>query len=557
MQNRQKTKKSGMGLEKFSHVVIGLISLSFIALVGTTFYCNSLYKLSLQQYVQGHDVSQGITDMVAFGLQMGQATRNIILDPKNPQAYKNFAWANDNFKQNLENLDSSKYLEASIFSKDDTKHVAKELKEIRQLWSDDLLLHRQAQTWGKEQKQAEAIQLLNEKETPLWRQYRAKMLELRKFMQGKMQHLLSSIKDREVKLQRMTWTIIGFIFLLLLFVAWRWQHAFREVGRHSQALNSQAASLEDISLAMTNTSQQLAEGATEQAASLEETSSSLEEMAAMTRQNANHAGEANTLMQETGRVVQEADHSMNDLTKSMREISQASDETAKIIKTIDEIAFQTNLLALNAAVEAARAGEAGAGFAVVADEVRSLAMRAADAAKNTAALIEGTVSKIKGGTDLVFKTAEAFKQVTDSTAKVKELVEEIATGSYEQAESAEQINKAVAEIDKVVQKNAANAEESAGASRELSYQSGQMKVIIGDLIALVAGGSNRGNGLAASESGNTRSYLGLYPQAASEAGPGRSRPPKLITARIKEKAGAGKISPERLIPLDSENLKEI
>ena len=134
----------------------------------------------------------------------------------------------------------------------------------------------------------------------------------------------------------------------------------------------------------------MAEGASEQAASLEETSSSLEEMSSVTNQNAAHAQEADVLMKESNRVVNQANDSMVELTVSMDEILKAGEETQKIIKTIDEIAFQTNLLALNAAVEAARAGEAGAGFAVVADEVRSLAIRAADAAKNTANLIEGT-----------------------------------------------------------------------------------------------------------------------------------------------------------------------
>jgi len=554
MKYHQMAKARGMGLKKFSNVVIGLIFLSLVTLVGTTFYGTSLYKLSLQQYVQGHEVSQCITDMVAFGLQMGQATRNIILDPKNPQAYKNFEWANDNFKKMLETLESPKSREAAIFGKADMDHVSKQLKEIRELWTNDLLLHRQAQTWGKEQKQAQAIQLLNEKETPLWRNYRAKILDLRKFMQEKMQNLITGINQREVKLNWITWTIIGFFFLLLLYVAWRWRLAFRDLGSCSQGLNSQAASLEEISLAMTNTSQQLAAGASEQAASLEETSSSLEEMAAMTRQNANHASEANVLMQETGRVVQEADHSMNDLTTSMQEITQASDETAKIIKTIDEIAFQTNLLALNAAVEAARAGEAGAGFAVVADEVRNLAMRAADAAKSTATLIEDTVTKIKDGTHLVFKTAEAFKQVTDSTVKVKKLVEEIAAGSNEQAEGAQQISKAVAEMDKVVQQNAANAEESAGASQELSSQSGQMKGTVGDLMALVAGNSRNSQASAGAPGSQPGTHgLSLRSLAAADSGKRRG---KALPYPQPQDHQAGPVNPEQVIPLDAQDFKD-
>ena len=178
---------------------------------------------------------------------------------------------------------------------------------------------------------------------------------------------------------------------------------------------------------------------------------------------------------------------MGRLTESMGEITRASEETSKIIKTIDEIAFQTNLLALNAAVEAARAGEAGAGFAVVADEVRNLAMRAADAAKNTANLIEGTVKKVKDGSDLVSRTNEAFQQVAGSSAKAADLVAEIAAASNEQAQGINQINTAVTELDKVTQQNAANAEESASAAEEMSAQAETMLGMVGELVAMVGG----------------------------------------------------------------------
>ena len=196
----------------------------------------------------------------------------------------------------------------------------------------------------------------------------------------------------------------------------------KPVNRVIEGLSEGAEQVASASSQVSSASQSLAEGASEQAAGLEETSSSIEEMASMTKQNADNANQANTLMTETSQVVNEANHAMVELTGSMKEITTASEETAKIIKTIDEIAFQTNLLALNAAVEAARAGEAGAGFAVVADEVRNLAMRASDAAKNTANLIEGSVKKIKNGSDIVTKTNEAFAKVATGAKKVGELV---------------------------------------------------------------------------------------------------------------------------------------
>ena len=227
-----------------------------------------------------------------------------------------------------------------------------------------------------------------------------------------------------------------------------------------------------------SSSQSLAEGASEQASALEETSSSLEEMSSMTKQNADNANQANALMQETGQVIKRAGRSMKDLIESMEGISGASEETQKIIKTIDEIAFQTNLLALNAAVEAARAGEAGAGFAVVAEEVRNLAMRSAEAAKNTSVLIEDTIKKVKVGSDLVVKTDGEFKEVAESSKKVGELVSEIAAASNEQAQGIEQVNTAVAEMDKVTQRNAANSEESASAAEEMSAQAQELNGII-------------------------------------------------------------------------------
>ena len=181
---------------------------------------------------------------------------------------------------------------------------------------------------------------------------------------------------------------------------------------------------------------------------------------------------------------------MEDLIKAMDETSKASEETQKIVKTIDEIAFQTNLLALNAAVEAARAGEAGAGFAVVSEEVRNLAIRAAEAAKNTAMLIESTVSRVQHGSGLVKKTGEALLQVSGTTSRVDGLLAEIAAASNEQAQGIDQVNKAVAEMDGIVQRNASQAEESASASVELSTQAEETRQYVGELVVLVNGGNH-------------------------------------------------------------------
>jgi methyl-accepting chemotaxis protein len=286
--------------------------------------------------------------------------------------------------------------------------------------------------------------------------------------------------------------ILALTFILAFVFARRLSRPIAGVARGlTEGAGQIAVSASQVSLS----SQQLAEGASEQAASIEQTSSSLEEMSTMTRQNAMNANHANKLMNEASMVVVKANESMGELTASITEIAKASEETSKIIKTIDEIAFQTNLLALNAAVEAARAGEAGAGFAVVAEEVRALAMRAADAAKNTASLIEGTVQKVRAGSELVARTEKDFREVAVSVEKSSELVGEISAASQEQAQGIEQVNKAVGEMDKVVQQNAATAEESASASEEMSAQANQIKGFVAELRSLLEGNAAPGDSI--------------------------------------------------------------
>ncbi len=301
------------------------------------------------------------------------------------------------------------------------------------------------------------------------------------------------ISDQKTKMQsQITWTnrtlvwvplvSVSFGLLMGLLIA---RSIARPIHRVIGDLSEGADQVADASSQVAASSQYLAQGSTEQAANLEETSASLTQMASASRKSADNAYQANVLVGESHQVVERSNQAMGDLIRSMKEIVLACEETGKINKTIDEIAFQTNLLALNAAVEAARAGEAGAGFAVVADEVRSLAMRAAEASQNTTTLIETTISKAKDGSNLVSKTAESFSLVAQSSTKIKDLVAEIAAASHEQSQGVDQINQAVAEMDKVVQKNAAAAEEGASASEELTAQSQQMKTIVNELVAIV------------------------------------------------------------------------
>ena len=283
--------------------------------------------------------------------------------------------------------------------------------------------------------------------------------------------------------------IVGIFFLVAaaLAVAYFARGLSAPIRKAVEEMGESANQVASASGEVSSASQSLAEGAQEQASALEETSSSLEELTSMTKQNAGNAAQADGLMKQASQVIGRAKGSMDNLTKAMADITAASDETSKIVKTIDEIAFQTNLLALNAAVEAARAGEAGAGFAVVAEEVRNLAMRAAEAAKTTSNLIDGTVQKIKEGSSLVGETGGAFTEVSASTSKVGELIAEIAAASQEQSQGIDQIGRAIAEMDKVTQSTAATAEESAAASEEMNAQAEQMKGISRTLVDIIGG----------------------------------------------------------------------
>lgn len=235
-------------------------------------------------------------------------------------------------------------------------------------------------------------------------------------------------------------------------------------------------------------SQTLAEGASEQAASLEETSSSMEQMSSMTSRNSENALQANDIAKQTRAAADKGATDMAAMSAAMEAIKGSSDDIAKIIKTIDEIAFQTNILALNAAVEAARAGEAGMGFAVVADEVRNLAQRSAQAAKETASKIEGAITRSGQGVEISNKVAATLHEIVTKVRRMDELVADVAAASREQTEGISQINSAIGEMDKVTQGNSASAEKSAAGATELNAEAEKMKDSVNELWKLIGGG---------------------------------------------------------------------
>ena len=334
----------------------------------------------------------------------------------------------------------------------------------------------------------------------------------------------------------------------------------KPISRIIDGLNEGADQVNDAAGQVSSASQQLAEGASEQASSLEETSSALEEMSAMTRTNAENAKEANTLSEQAGVAAQTGDQTMHKLNDAMTAINESSGKISKIIKVIEEIAFQTNLLALNAAVEAARAGEHGKGFAVVADEVRNLAMRAAEAARETTGLIEDSVNRAKEGTEVANDVGKALSGIVNDVTKVSGLIDGISKASDEQAQGVDQVNTAVSQMDKVTQQNASGAEESASAAEELSAQAQAVKGMVNELVDVVGG--NRTDAPAASTRGKPPAGKGGKRFNFKRAQLGKNTQPALVGAgaggRTEGSPGFEAKSPDEFMALseDSKGLEE-
>ena len=385
--------------------------------------------------------------------------------------------------------------------------------------------------------------------------------------------------DRQMKeaIGHATWIVVlGLILMAILFGTLVLRvvsnSVIKPISKIIDDLAGNSDNLMDAATQVSSASHELADGATNQAASLEETSASLEEMSSMTRLNAENVKQTSQMAESARNSAETAQQSMERMGEAIVSIKKSADETAVIMKTIDQIAFQTNLLALNAAVEAARAGEAGAGFAVVAEEVRSLALRSGEAARNTEQLIEQSQKNADNGVAAAAEVKEILIKIVDGVKKVSQLAKEISVASDEQAQGVNQINLAVSQVDKVTQGNAAISEEAASASEELSGQANEINNLIRELAVIVGAtlpqqsrGGSRGAGLKRppqAQAAPARKALPSSPVAGKRAapmlakGPAKAAPAAVTGMSAPGRKGQSGKKAEDVIPFDDDDFED-
>lgn len=356
------------------------------------------------------------------------------------------------------------------------------------------------------------------------------------------------------------YVIFGLIATIVISQGIAWvvaKNITNSVSKIIKELSATAGNLAIISSDITTSGHRLAEGTSEQAASIQETSSTLEESSSMVHQTTQNTKEADILARQTKEAANKGNEEMQTMLSSMEELKKSSGEISKIIKVIDEIAFQTNILSLNAAVEAARAGDAGKGFAVVAEEVRNLAQRSAQAAKDTAGIIESNIDLSEKCLFITEQVSGSLVTIKDETHKVSELLEEISTASQEQEIGINQINQAISQMETVLQSNASTAQESASSADQLSLFAESLKGITGELVGLLKGASDVHTNLKMiTETAPSRVLPKFATATAAPRAKAKYEAPPTNDRRVVKKTpektiqGAKVINPEDVIPLD-------
>lgn len=351
------------------------------------------------------------------------------------------------------------------------------------------------------------------------------------------------------------WVILGFLLTIIVsqYIAWLVsENVKKSVSNVLGDLSETSTNLDSISRELTTAGHKLAEGSTQQAASIQETSSTLEESSSMVHQTTQNTKEADSLAKQAKEFADKGDVEMKTMLDSMEELKRSSAEISKIIKVIDEIAFQTNILSLNAAVEAARAGDAGKGFAVVAEEVRNLAQRSAQAAKDTAGIIESNISLSERCLVITGQVSGSLVEIKEETHKVSELLEEISTASQEQEIGIGQINQAISQMEHVLHANASTAQESATSAEQLGIYADTIKTIMNELSYLINGGTQAQVSIISSalKSRPARHDSVKKVETFSKKSPAALKPALQPVAKTAKIQTSKAVNPEDIIPLD-------
>jgi methyl-accepting chemotaxis protein/methyl-accepting chemotaxis protein-1 (serine sensor receptor) len=478
-----------MGVGKKLTVGFAVLLVQLAVLAGTSFWLANLMKDGLRTKAIVAQTVAKTGEMERARSEMRTALRGEILYTyanQPPEVEQNHSLFSKNAERYLKNLAEMRPLLVADADKQSASRIETDMQQWQRKAEDVYRLCKNGQ--------AQDASILAQNEIrPLTDDIAAVLVELK----GRQDKLLADVdKSTESRSAASCWLSLLFIVTatIVAFTSFRLVRGITgTLRRLATQLHEGTGQVSDAASQTFSSSQALAQGASEQAASLEETSSSTQEIYSMTSQNAQNARHATELMKDVSREIANGNHKLSEMVSAISAINESSIKVSKILKVIDDISFQTNILALNAAVEAARAGESGMGFAVVADEVRNLAQRCAQAAKDTALLVDESVLRSDEGRRTVGEVSKAIADITEKSEQVGTLVEEVSAASGEQEKGLDQIAQAVSQMEQVTQKSAAIAEQSAASSHQMAAQSQSLQEIAVSLNRFVEGDANVSN----------------------------------------------------------------